>query len=217
MHQRSLELPIESTVTLRRCPDPDVGELFPDLVRPLNSELAFQTGHSILLLKGCFAIHSIPSLIPIYPTNTLISYLLSLWPTPCTTNLLQMYHEQAPYQPQVNPNMHGGEHDGLHHHHHHHHGNNVNPAAGQAYHTNGAHSLGHSSQQQQNHAGAEEVNDNVGDDAGAGDDAPAKKKRKKVSHACLYCRRSHMVCDEGRPCQRWYVLVLVILLPLVTN
>lgn len=30
-------------------------------------------------------------------------------------------------------------------------------------------------------------------------------KRRKVNHACLYCRRSHMTCDEGRPCQRWYV------------
>ncbi|EDR01523.1 uncharacterized protein LACBIDRAFT_254611, partial [Laccaria bicolor S238N-H82] len=27
-------------------------------------------------------------------------------------------------------------------------------------------------------------------------------KRKKVNHACLYCRRSHMTCDDGRPCQR---------------
>ncbi|KAJ3052588.1 hypothetical protein HK097_006024, partial [Rhizophlyctis rosea] len=27
-------------------------------------------------------------------------------------------------------------------------------------------------------------------------------KRRKVSHACVYCRRSHMTCDEGRPCQR---------------
>ena len=33
-----------------------------------------------------------------------------------------------------------------------------------------------------------------------------KTKRKKVNHACLYCRRSHMTCDEGRPCQRWYAL-----------
>lgn len=36
---------------------------------------------------------------------------------------------------------------------------------------------------------------------------PTKKKkqgkRRKVNHACLYCRRSHMTCDEGRPCQRW--------------
>lgn len=23
-------------------------------------------------------------------------------------------------------------------------------------------------------------------------------KRRKVNHACLYCRRSHMTCDEGR-------------------
>ncbi|KAL0945753.1 hypothetical protein HGRIS_012042 [Hohenbuehelia grisea] len=38
------------------------------------------------------------------------------------------------------------------------------------------------------------------------DDAGSKKKkttkRRKVNHACLYCRRSHMTCDEGRPCQR---------------
>jgi len=27
-------------------------------------------------------------------------------------------------------------------------------------------------------------------------------RRRKVNHACLYCRRSHMTCDEGRPCQR---------------
>ncbi|ORX49344.1 hypothetical protein BCR36DRAFT_328462 [Piromyces finnis] len=27
-------------------------------------------------------------------------------------------------------------------------------------------------------------------------------KRKKVSQACVYCRRSHMTCDVGRPCQR---------------
>ncbi|PVF98383.1 hypothetical protein CPB86DRAFT_774857 [Serendipita vermifera] len=33
-------------------------------------------------------------------------------------------------------------------------------------------------------------------------DAPIKKKRRKVNHACLYCRRSHMTCDDGRPCQR---------------
>ena len=41
------------------------------------------------------------------------------------------------------------------------------------------------------------------------DDGGKKKKaakRRKVNHACLYCRRSHMTCDEGRPCQRWWVL-----------
>jgi hypothetical protein len=32
---------------------------------------------------------------------------------------------------------------------------------------------------------------------------PTAAKRRKVNHACLYCRRSHMTCDEGRPCQRW--------------
>ncbi|KAF5328367.1 hypothetical protein D9619_013246 [Psilocybe cf. subviscida] len=40
---------------------------------------------------------------------------------------------------------------------------------------------------------------------GGDDDGGKKKKqakRRKVNHACLYCRRSHMTCDEGRPCQR---------------
>ncbi|KAJ7201400.1 hypothetical protein GGX14DRAFT_465354 [Mycena pura] len=32
--------------------------------------------------------------------------------------------------------------------------------------------------------------------------ARKSSKRRKVNHACLYCRRSHMTCDEGRPCQR---------------
>lgn len=44
-------------------------------------------------------------------------------------------------------------------------------------------------------------------DHAKGDDDSGKKKkgtkRRKVNHACLYCRRSHMTCDEGRPCQRW--------------
>ncbi|KAF5355401.1 hypothetical protein D9757_012551 [Collybiopsis confluens] len=47
------------------------------------------------------------------------------------------------------------------------------------------------------------------EDDGGGTDEPGnggrKKKtirRRKVNHACLYCRRSHMTCDEGRPCQR---------------
>ena len=46
---------------------------------------------------------------------------------------------------------------------------------------------------------------------GSGDDDAGKKKktakRRKVNHACLYCRRSHMTCDEGRPCQRWWVIL----------
>lgn len=29
-----------------------------------------------------------------------------------------------------------------------------------------------------------------------------QKKRKKVSKACIYCRRSHMICNEQRPCSR---------------
>jgi len=28
------------------------------------------------------------------------------------------------------------------------------------------------------------------------------KKRKRVSKACIHCRKSHLSCDEGRPCQR---------------
>ncbi|KAL4992289.1 hypothetical protein BDW68DRAFT_150146 [Aspergillus falconensis] len=28
------------------------------------------------------------------------------------------------------------------------------------------------------------------------------KKRRKVNHACVYCRRSHMTCDSERPCTR---------------
>ncbi|KAF2432078.1 Zn(II)2Cys6 transcription factor acuM [Tothia fuscella] len=28
------------------------------------------------------------------------------------------------------------------------------------------------------------------------------KKRRKVNHACIYCRRSHMTCDLERPCTR---------------
>ncbi|KAF9462196.1 hypothetical protein BDZ94DRAFT_1220142 [Collybia nuda] len=43
-----------------------------------------------------------------------------------------------------------------------------------------------------------------GNGVGGGEDGKKKKpaKRRKVNHACLYCRRSHMTCDEGRPCQR---------------
>ncbi|SCU93556.1 LAME_0F04214g1_1 [Lachancea meyersii CBS 8951] len=29
-----------------------------------------------------------------------------------------------------------------------------------------------------------------------------QSKRKKVARACVYCRRSHMICDEHRPCTR---------------
>lgn len=40
---------------------------------------------------------------------------------------------------------------------------------------------------------------NHGDDGHA---SPPKKKRRKVNHACVYCRRSHMTCDLERPCAR---------------
>ena len=29
-----------------------------------------------------------------------------------------------------------------------------------------------------------------------------RKRKKKVEIACVYCRRSHMICDDSRPCQR---------------
>lgn len=38
----------------------------------------------------------------------------------------------------------------------------------------------------------------VGDSGGDN----GKKKRRKVNHACVYCRRSHMTCDLQRPCAR---------------
>ncbi|KAI0265273.1 hypothetical protein BC834DRAFT_825150 [Gloeopeniophorella convolvens] len=49
--------------------------------------------------------------------------------------------------------------------------------------------------------------DRDSDDDGPGSAGGKKRgskgaKRRKVNHACLYCRRSHMTCDEGRPCQR---------------
>ncbi|WFD29947.1 Transcription factor [Malassezia sp. CBS 17886] len=42
-------------------------------------------------------------------------------------------------------------------------------------------------------------------DAQPGSVPPPKKKqpsRRKVNTACIYCRRSHMTCDENRPCLR---------------
>ncbi|CZT15067.1 related to transcription factors [Ramularia collo-cygni] len=37
---------------------------------------------------------------------------------------------------------------------------------------------------------------------GLGENGAGKKKRRKVNHACVYCRRSHMTCDLQRPCAR---------------
>ncbi|GAA94906.1 uncharacterized protein L969DRAFT_96367 [Mixia osmundae IAM 14324] len=34
------------------------------------------------------------------------------------------------------------------------------------------------------------------------DPATSKKARPKVSKACMFCRRSHMTCDDQRPCSR---------------
>lgn len=39
------------------------------------------------------------------------------------------------------------------------------------------------------------------ENAAAGTHA-SPKKRRKVNHACVYCRRSHMTCDSERPCTR---------------
>ena len=54
--------------------------------------------------------------------------------------------------------------------------------------------------------GGEHSGNGTSGDVDTDDGARKKKgtKRRKVNHACLYCRRSHMTCDEGRPCQRWY-------------
>lgn len=41
-----------------------------------------------------------------------------------------------------------------------------------------------------------------GKDEEKGAESPPKKRRRKVNHACVYCRRSHMTCDLERPCAR---------------
>ncbi|ATY62513.1 Zn cluster transcription factor [Cordyceps militaris] len=40
------------------------------------------------------------------------------------------------------------------------------------------------------------------DQNGNGAQKTSPKKRRKVNHACVYCRRSHMTCDLERPCTR---------------
>ncbi|KAG0081652.1 hypothetical protein BGZ92_000159 [Podila epicladia] len=42
----------------------------------------------------------------------------------------------------------------------------------------------------------------IDDEAAEAKKKRAGPKRRKVTHACVYCRRSHMTCDDGRPCQR---------------
>ncbi|KAF9268001.1 hypothetical protein L218DRAFT_955157 [Marasmius fiardii PR-910] len=51
-------------------------------------------------------------------------------------------------------------------------------------------------------ADSEDTASGAGDAAGDGGKKKKTTKRRKVNHACLYCRRSHMTCDDGRPCQR---------------
>ncbi|TPX63206.1 hypothetical protein SpCBS45565_g06753 [Spizellomyces sp. 'palustris'] len=63
-------------------------------------------------------------------------------------------------------------------------------------------------QQQQQHITEPKQEPDANSDGGVNGNAKGNKKRKgalnkrKVSHACVYCRRSHMTCDDGRPCQR---------------
>ncbi|KAI9188077.1 Transcription factor [Blastocladiella emersonii ATCC 22665] len=56
------------------------------------------------------------------------------------------------------------------------------------------------------HSAAAESHDDHDDHADSGNRGTGKRragnKRKKVNTACVYCRRSHMTCDDGRPCQR---------------
>ncbi|EJD01908.1 uncharacterized protein FOMMEDRAFT_86828 [Fomitiporia mediterranea MF3/22] len=40
------------------------------------------------------------------------------------------------------------------------------------------------------------------DDSQGGRKKNKNGKRRKVNHACVYCRRSHMTCDDSRPCKR---------------
>ncbi|KAJ3937185.1 MAG: hypothetical protein NXY57DRAFT_733787 [Lentinula lateritia] len=52
-------------------------------------------------------------------------------------------------------------------------------------------------------SGSVSVDDDAGiEESGIGSRKKKTVRRRKVNHACLYCRRSHMTCDEGRPCQR---------------
>lgn len=39
-------------------------------------------------------------------------------------------------------------------------------------------------------------------DSGAGPLASLPRRKKKLRQACVYCRRSHLVCEEKRPCHR---------------
>ncbi|KAM5546164.1 hypothetical protein V8D89_000290 [Ganoderma adspersum] len=67
-------------------------------------------------------------------------------------------------------------------------------------------STGDSAHQLDSQNVADQLGNSTSGEHDTDNDAPGKKKkgtkRRKVNHACLYCRRSHMTCDEGRPCQR---------------
>ncbi|KAL0078971.1 Zn(2)-C6 fungal-specific transcription factor [Phycomyces blakesleeanus] len=68
------------------------------------------------------------------------------------------------------------------------------------------------SQQQQSHDSSQPGTPNTPGGDSASEQSPSSSadpkkkrtgpKRRKVTHACVYCRRSHMTCDDGRPCQR---------------
>ncbi|ODV80082.1 uncharacterized protein CANTADRAFT_5754 [Suhomyces tanzawaensis NRRL Y-17324] len=48
----------------------------------------------------------------------------------------------------------------------------------------------------------EESSHDVNNGSSSSSDKPTRKRKKKVEIACVYCRRSHMICDDSRPCQR---------------
>ncbi|KAK2596721.1 Transcription factor [Conoideocrella luteorostrata] len=47
-----------------------------------------------------------------------------------------------------------------------------------------------------------DAKDRAKNNGGSTFNSKSPKKRRKVNHACVYCRRSHMTCDLERPCTR---------------
>ncbi|KAL1966111.1 hypothetical protein VTN77DRAFT_4859 [Rasamsonia byssochlamydoides] len=59
-----------------------------------------------------------------------------------------------------------------------------------------------SSSKDSNAKSAERSSPTVKTETAAAQTHASPKKRRKVNHACVYCRRSHMTCDSERPCTR---------------
>ena len=74
--------------------------------------------------------------------------------------------------------------------------------------------MSHIDQSRINNNPRDPVEDDTTHDENPGGRKTAKRnptgKRRKVNHACIFCRRSHMTCDDGRPCQRWYVISVLV-------